>query len=112
MTERPLAAPPTPIEPLRDLRVSGEWREGNAGGCRNYVSWRQNEQYLLRLNRDRRASVVLERDDPATQGSEVALHSKRKKAKSAASKKGRNRAAELLQGFVVARAQVPSQPQP
>ena len=44
MTERPLAAPPTPIEPLRDLRVRGEWREGNAGGCRNYVSWRQNEQ--------------------------------------------------------------------
>jgi len=36
----------------------------------------------------------------------VALHSKRKKAKSAASKKGRNRAAELLQGFVVARAHV------
>ena len=36
----------------------------------------------------------------------MALHSKRKKAKSAASKKGRNRAAELLQGFVVARAHV------
>ena len=38
----------------------------------------------------------------------MALHSKRKKAKSAASKKGRNRAAELLQGFVVARAQGPN----
>jgi hypothetical protein len=49
MTERPLAAPPTPIAPLRDLCVRGEWREGNAGGCRNYVSWRQNEQYTLRL---------------------------------------------------------------
>ena len=61
---------------------------------------------MLRLNRSRRASIVLERPDPLTQGSGVALHSKRKKAKSAASKKGRNRAAELLQGFVVARAQV------
>ena len=49
MTERPLAAPPTPIAPLRDLCMRGEWREGNAGGCRNYVSWRQNEQYTLRL---------------------------------------------------------------
>ena len=77
MTERPLAAPPTPIEPLRDLRLRGEWREGNAGGCRNHVTWRQNEQYMLRLNRARRASVVLERPDPATQGSEVARHSTR-----------------------------------
>ena len=77
MTERPLAAPPTPIEPLRDLRLRGEWREGNAGGCRNHVSWRQNEQYMLRLNRARRVSVVLERPDPLTQGSEVALHSTR-----------------------------------
>jgi len=107
MTERPLAAPPTPLAPLRDLRVRGEWREGNAGGCRNFVSWRQNEQYMLRLNRARRASVVLEREDPQTQRSDVALHSKRKKAKSAASKMGRNRAAELLQGFVVARAHGP-----
>ena len=56
MTERPLAAPPTPLEPLRDLRLRGEWREGNAGGCRNHVTWRQNEQYMLRLNRAARRS--------------------------------------------------------
>ena len=105
ITERPLAAAPTPVAPLRELAVEGTaWRDGNAGGCRNYVSWRSNEQFLLRLNRGARATVVLMRDDPEGQSSDKALHSKKSKARSAASKKGRNKAKDnFLIGFVAVR---------
>ena len=48
---------PTEIPKLTELRREGRWLSHNAGGCRNYVTWRKNEQYLLRLTKAARASV-------------------------------------------------------
>ena len=105
LTERPLAAAPQPVAPLRELTTKdAAWRDGNAGGCRNYVSWRANEQYLLRLGRGARATVVLMRDDADAASSEQALHSKKSKARSAASRRGRTKAKDnFLIGFVAVR---------
>ena len=57
LTEHPLAQLPTEIPKLTELRREGRWLSHNAGGCRNYVTWRKNEQYLLRLTKAARASV-------------------------------------------------------
>ena len=82
--DQPLAAAPTPLPPLRELRMSGKWEQerisayslgesrdysprlavpcvvqGNAGGCRNYASWRENEQYALTLSKRARVSVKI-----------------------------------------------------
>ena len=53
---------PTEIPKLTELRREGRWLSHNAGGCRNYVTWRKNEQYLLRLTKAARASVRARRE--------------------------------------------------
>ena len=62
LTEHPLAQLPTEIPKLTELRREGRWLSHNAGGCRNYVTWRKNEQYLLRLTKAARASVRARRE--------------------------------------------------
>eukprot|EP00326_Haptolina_ericina_P017859 CAMPEP_0181188124 /NCGR_PEP_ID=MMETSP1096-20121128/10941_1 /TAXON_ID=156174 ORGANISM="Chrysochromulina ericina, Strain CCMP281" /NCGR_SAMPLE_ID=MMETSP1096 /ASSEMBLY_ACC=CAM_ASM_000453 /LENGTH=654 /DNA_ID=CAMNT_0023277149 /DNA_START=449 /DNA_END=2414 /DNA_ORIENTATION=+ len=101
LTSRPLDQPPELMPKLVDLSVSGTWTDQTAGGCRNYVSWRKNDQYLLRLRPDSRASVVMFRSNSAANASDTALFSK-KKSRSSAKKRKAKDATNFLIGFVVA----------
>lgn len=87
---------------IKQVHYAGAWTENNAGGCRNYYTWRRNEQYSLQLSGPARVSVVLLRHNAEV--SETALHSKKKGAKLASKKKKAKDAANFLIGFVVARA--------
>eukprot|EP00900_Chrysochromulina_parva_P012449 jgi/Chrpa1/21204/Chrysochromulina_OHIO_Genome00006541-RA len=98
LTSEPLEQPPEPIPPLKTLHVAGAWTEANAGGCRNFYTWRKNEQYHLQLSRPARVSVVLARHNPEV--SEAALHSKKKAVQSKKKKKPKD--ANFLMGFIVA----------
>lgn len=98
-SESPLAQPPTALPRLRELRHSGRWTRESAGGCRNFWTWRRNEQLFLRLTRAARASVVLMRRDKDTEESETPLLGKKSKSK-AARRKHRDR--EMCIGFSVA----------
>lgn len=102
LTSEPLEQPPELIPPLTSLQVAGAWTDSNAGGCRNFYTWRKNEQYHLQLTRPARVSVVLLRHNPDASASDVALHSK-KKAKAKKKKKAKD-AQNFLIGFVVAQA--------
>ena len=104
LTSQPLDQPPRLLDPLHQLQISGSWTELNAGGCRNYYTWRRNEQYHLQLGRAARVSVVLMRHNPDVNSSDVALHSKKKVAKTPSKKKKAKDASNFLIGFVVARA--------
>lgn len=104
LTRQPLDQPPELLPRLNELVLTGAWTEANAGGCRNYYTWRRNEQYHLSLQRSARVSVVLMRHNPDAASSEVALHSKKKVAKTTSKKKKAKDASNFLIGFVVAKA--------
>lgn len=80
-TTAPLEQPPELLPRLAELPITGAWTESNAGGCRNYYTWRRNEQYHLQLSRPARVSVVLMRHNPDAAFSDKALFSKKSKAK-------------------------------
>lgn len=101
LTERPLAEPPTLIPPLTVLKRPSHFVAETAGGCRNFTSWRNNDQFLLRLSKPARVSVVMMREDLETRNSTKPLLGKKSKAK-AAKKKPRSRD-NFLVGFVVSR---------
>lgn len=101
LTDKPLDHAPELLPALNEVKVTGSWAENNAGGCRNFVTWRRNEQYALQLSRAARVSCVLLRHS-AEPPSDVALHSKKSKAKPRRKKK--DEAAPLI-GFVVAAAE-------
>ena len=104
LTAKPLEAPPEFVPPLKQMHVAGAWTESNAGGCRNFYTWRRNEQYSLVLSKPARVSVVLLRHNAEV--SDTALHSKKGKSKMASKKKKAKDASNFLIGFVVARAGV------
>jgi len=101
-TAKPLEHPPELIPRLREFHLAGAWTETNAGGCRNFYTWRRNEQYSLVLSQAARVSVVLLRHNAEV--SDTALHSKKSKAKLASKKKKAKDTANFLIGFVVARS--------
>jgi len=108
-TARPLDSPPELLPRLRELVVSGAWSDKNAGGCRNYVTWRKNDQYLLQLAADARASVVMFRAPSAHADTETALFSN-KKSKSRSKKKKSKDPNNFLIGFVVAETEAARAP--
>jgi hypothetical protein len=101
-TAKPLEHPPELVPRLKECHVAGAWTESNAGGCRNFYTWRRNEQYSLQLSKPARVSVVLLRHNAEV--SDTALHSKKSKAKAGSKKKKAKDASNFLIGFVVARA--------
>jgi len=103
LTEFPLKQPPRLLPKLSELRVSGRWVKGStAGGCRNYFTWRKNEQFLLRMSRSARASVVMMREDPETKKLDKPLFGKKSKSKTG-NRKNHDRS-DFYIGFTVARA--------
>ena len=100
LTESALSQPPILLPPLRDLRCSGLWGAETAGGCRNFVSWRKNVQYQLKLSKPSRVSVLLMRHDEQAQKSDKPLGAKKKRAKNP---KRKTADREVFIGFVVAR---------
>ena len=84
-TTKPLDQPPELLPRLHELTVRGSWTERTAGGCRNYVTWRKNDQYLLHLGPSARASVVMFRANAVPPGDKALFSNK--KAKSSAKKK-------------------------
>ena len=101
LTQKPLERPPVLLPPLNELHVQGSWTEVNAGGCRNHVTWRNNEQYHLEVTQGARVSCVLLRHNPDAIISDTALHSKKAKAHGKKKKKAKD-AENVLIGFVVA----------
>lgn len=53
----------TPCIDWKISAVDGEWSKskGNAGGCPNYPSWRENSQYLFKLTKQDTVSIILDK---------------------------------------------------
>ncbi|KAL1529927.1 hypothetical protein AB1Y20_000855 [Prymnesium parvum] len=106
-TDKPLDQPPEALPRLNELSVRHAWTERTAGGCRNYSTWRKNDQFLLRLSANSRASVVMHRANAGVNAGDTALFSNRK-AKSSSKKRKNSDATNFLIGFVVAQTDLGS----
>lgn len=42
--------------------VEGEWKQGTAGGCLNEATWRQNEQFFLKVEQSGTVELTLEQE--------------------------------------------------
>ena len=53
-----------PLQDAKEVAITSEWKDNEAGGCINNPTWRENPQFFLVMKQRAKVSITLEQYDP------------------------------------------------
>ena len=53
-----------PLQDAKEVSITSEWKDGEAGGCVNNPTWRENPQFFLIMKQKAKVAITLEQYDP------------------------------------------------